>query len=100
MTAEICGTTPEARGFRRKMSAYPASETTPLPRLVHDLADLVGVGLGEGAAEDGEVLGEDVDQAAINLAVAGHHPVARDELLLHPEVPGPVGDQHVGLDEA
>ena len=29
MTAEICGTTPEASVFRRKMSAYPARETTP-----------------------------------------------------------------------
>ena len=29
MTAEICGTTPEAITFRRKMSAYPARETTP-----------------------------------------------------------------------
>src|SRR5213080_3367583 len=29
MTAAICGTTPEARVLRRKMSAYPASETTP-----------------------------------------------------------------------
>src|SRR5438046_8829612 len=29
MIAEICGTTPEARVLRRKMSAYPASETTP-----------------------------------------------------------------------
>ncbi len=29
MTAEIWGTTPEASVLRRKMSAYPASETTP-----------------------------------------------------------------------
>src|SRR5947209_469569 len=29
MIAEICGTTPEARVLRRKMSAYAASETTP-----------------------------------------------------------------------
>src|SRR5438445_252614 len=29
MIAETCGTTPEARVLRRKMSAYPASETTP-----------------------------------------------------------------------
>src|SRR2546430_16898050 len=29
MTAAICGTTPEARVLRRKMSAYPASEATP-----------------------------------------------------------------------
>ena len=29
MITEICGTTPEASVFLRKMSAYPASETTP-----------------------------------------------------------------------
>ena len=29
MITEICGTTPDARVFRRKMSAYPARETTP-----------------------------------------------------------------------
>ena len=29
MTSEICGTTPEAWTFRQKISAYPASETTP-----------------------------------------------------------------------
>src|SRR6266571_9184393 len=29
MMAEICGTTPEARVLRRKMSAYPPSDTTP-----------------------------------------------------------------------
>src|SRR2546425_1080837 len=29
MIAEICGTTPEARGLRRKMAAYTQSEATP-----------------------------------------------------------------------
>src|SRR2546425_9904165 len=29
MMAEICGTTPDARVLRRKMSAYPPSDTTP-----------------------------------------------------------------------
>ena len=29
MTAEICGTTPDASVLRRKMSAYPASDSTP-----------------------------------------------------------------------
>ena len=29
MMAEICGMTPEASVFRRKMSAYPPSESTP-----------------------------------------------------------------------
>ena len=37
-----------------------------LHRQVHHLADLLGVGLGQRAAEDGEVLGEDVDQAAVD----------------------------------
>ena len=42
---------------------------------------LRGVGLGERAAEDGEVLGEDVDQAAVDAAVAADHAVARDLLV-------------------
>ncbi len=29
MTSEICGTTPDAWTLRQKISAYPASETTP-----------------------------------------------------------------------
>ncbi len=29
MIAEICGTTPEASVLRRKMSAYPPSDSTP-----------------------------------------------------------------------
>src|SRR3954451_2193350 len=29
ITSESCGTTPDASVFRRKMSAYPPSETTP-----------------------------------------------------------------------
>src|SRR6185369_3045433 len=38
-------------------------------RLVHDLADLLGVGLGQRAAEHGEVLAEHEHQAAVD------HPV-------------------------
>ena len=37
-------------------------------REIHDLADLLGVGFRERAAEDGEVLGEDVDQPAVDPA--------------------------------
>ena len=54
----------------------------------------------ERAAEDGEVLGEDVDQAAVDPAVAGDDAVAGDHLLLEPEVGGAVGDEAVELDEA
>ena len=45
-----------------------------------------GVGFRERAAEDGEVLGEDVDQAAVDAAIAGDEAVAGDDLLVHAEV--------------
>ena len=66
---------------------------------VHHLADLLGEGAREAAAEDGEVLREEEDQAAVDLAVAGDHAVARDLLLVHPEVGAAVDDEAVGLDE-
>ena len=61
-----------------------------LHRQVHDLADLLGVGLAERAAEDGEVLAEDEDQAAVDGAVPGDDAVAEDALLVEPEVVGAV----------
>ncbi len=64
---------------------------------VHDLDDLGGVGLGERAAEDGEVLREDEDDAAVDAAVAGDEAVAGDALLGHAEVGGAMGDELVGL---
>ena len=66
---------------------------------VHDLDDLGGVGLGERAAEDGEVLGEDEDDAALDAAVAGDEAVAGDSLVGHAEVGGSVGYEFVGLFE-
>ena len=68
-----------------------------LHRLVHHLADLPGVGGGEGAAEDGEVLAEREHPPAVHEAVADHHPVAGDPLPGHPEVVGIVLDEHVPL---
>ena len=68
-----------------------------LHREVHDLADLLGVGLGEAAAEDREVLGEDVDETPVDAAVAGDDAVARDLLLGHAEVEAAVLDQLVEL---
>ena len=69
---------------------------------VHDLDDLGGVGLGERAAEDGEVLREDEDHAAVDAAVAGDEAVAEDALVVgaHAEVGAAVGDEFVGLFEA
>ncbi len=103
--------------LRQKISAYPASETTPSwmrappeslrpttgqpvsHRQVHHLADLLRVGAREAAAEDGEVLREDEDLAPFDQAVAGDHAVAEELLLVHPEVVAAVGLELVELDE-
>ena len=71
-----------------------------LHRRVHDLADLLRVPLGQRAAEHGEVLGEDIDQPAVDRARAGDHAVAGDLLLLHAEVDAVVLDVHVIFFEA
>jgi hypothetical protein len=53
---------------------------------IHDLADFLCIGLGERAAEDSEVLSEDINQPALNASVTGDDTVAGHLLLLHPEV--------------
>ena len=59
------------------------------------------MGFAERTAEDGEVLGKDIDQAAVDLAPAGDDAIARHDLLgLHLELGGPVGDEHVVFFEA
>src|SRR3546814_6943853 len=68
-----------------------------LHRLVHDPADLLGVRLRERAAEHREVLAEHEDQPPVDGAVASHHAVAGDFLLLHAEVEAAVLDLHVPL---
>ena len=67
--------------------------------LVHDLADLLGMGLGQRAAEDGEVLAEDEHHPTVDGAVAGDHAVAGDLLVCHAEVGAAVLDEHVPLFE-
>ena len=66
---------------------------------VHDLADLPCVGLGKAAPEHGEVLGEDVDEPAVDPTVARDDPVAGDLLLGHSEVETAVLDQLIELFE-
>ena len=66
----------------------------------HDLDDLLGVRLGERAAEDREVLRKDVDRPAVDGAVAGHHAVAHEPLLFQAEIVAAVRDEHVELAEA
>ncbi len=64
---------------------------------VHDLADLLGVRLGERAAEHREVLREDGDLAALDAAEPGDDAVAGDALALHAEVVAAVHDEAVHL---
>ena len=68
-----------------------------LERHVLDLDDLLGVRLGQRAAEHGEVLGEDEDRAAVDGAPAGDDAVAGDLDLLHAEIARAVLDEHVEL---
>src|SRR5665647_3268518 len=53
--------------------------------MVHDLADLLGMGFGEGSAEHGEVLAEDEHQPAVDGAISAHDAVPGDLLSVHAE---------------
>src|SRR5690606_37881271 len=53
------------------------------------------MGLGQRTAEDGEILAEDIDLAAVDGAPAGHHAIAGDLLFGHAEVRRAVRDEHV-----
>ncbi len=66
---------------------------------IHDLADLLRVGLAERAAEDREVLREHEDLAAVHRAVAGDDAVAVGTPLGEPEVRAAVLHERVELDE-
>ena len=84
------------------MRAPPASNRpmigrARLHRHVLDLDDLLRVGFGQRAAEHREVLGEQIDRAAVDRAPAGDDAVAGDLLLLHAEIGGAVLDEHVEL---
>ncbi len=59
--------------------------------------DLLGEDLAERAAEDGEVLAEDADPAAVDGPEAGDHPVGVGTVLLEAHAVGPVAGQHVEL---
>ena len=71
-----------------------------LGREVHDLADLLRVGLRQAAAVDREVLAEHEDQAPVDRPVARDDAVGERLLLLHPEVGAAVRDEGVELLEA
>src|SRR5690606_18597320 len=67
---------------------------------VYDLADLLRMGLGERATQNGEVLAEDIDLTAVDGAPAGDNAIAGDLLFGHAEVGRAVGDEHIVFFEA
>lgn len=66
---------------------------------VHDFDDFFGVDAAEAAAEDGEVLAEDVDEAVVDGSPTGDDTVAQDAIVGHAEVVFAVGDEAVDFSE-
>ena len=64
-------------------------------RLVHNLADLLGMGLRQGTAEDREILAKHKHQPAVDGAIAGDHPVTWHLLVLYAEIHRAVLDEHI-----
>ncbi len=77
----------------------PDERAAEAQREVHHLADLLGEGLAERPAEDGEVLREHEDPAAVHETVAGDHAVTVGAPAQHVEVRVAVADERVELDE-
>ncbi len=66
---------------------------------VHDLADLLGNCLRQGAAHDGEILGEDKDRSTAYSSVTGYNGIAGVPTLCQTEIRSPVQDKGVQLFE-
>ena len=62
---------------------------------VHDLADLRRVRFRDRAAQNGKVLAEDIDHAAIDGAPAGDNAITGVLRFLHVKIGAAVGDKHV-----
>jgi RecA/RadA recombinase len=57
------------------------------------------VAFGQRAAEDGEILAEDIDEPAVDRPRSGDDAVAGDHLIRHAEIDAIVLDVHVDLFE-
>src|SRR6185437_9626405 len=66
-------------------------------RELHDFGDFSGVRFGKRAAEDGEVLRENVGQTAVDTSKAANEAVAGRALLGHAEIGAMVLDEFVEL---
>ena len=64
---------------------------------VHHPANLLRMGFGQRAPQNGKVLTKNVNQTAIHPPITGHHTVPQELLLVEPKKVGPVGHQHSQL---
>jgi len=62
---------------------------------IHHLADLGGVGFRERPAGDGEILRPDIDQPAIDRAIAADHAIAQKALAVHAEIAEAMHDETI-----
>ena len=78
----------------------PDHRRSGLEREVHDLANLLRVGLRERPSEHREVLREDVHQPPMDAPVPGDETVAGNDLLVHAEIAAAVRHQLVQFFES
>jgi hypothetical protein len=69
-------------------------------RHVHDLTDFVRHHAAQATAENGKILRVNINQAAVDGAVPGHHGVAGKLLLIQSKIGAVVRAQAIELDEA
>ena len=70
-----------------------------LAGVFEDLADLIGLNLTHGAADDGEILGVSVDDAAVYLAVAANNTITGEVLFFLAKIVAAVDNEGVDLNE-
>ena len=63
--------------------------------LVHDLGNFLGMGLGQGASENGKILAKHENQAAVDGAIACDHAVAGNGLFVHAKIDAAMLHEHV-----
>src|SRR5262249_47708407 len=73
----------------------PNDRRTDIDRLIHDLADLLGVRLAQRPAKHGKVLAEHKNQPSIDRTVPGDDAIAGDLVLVDAEIAAAVLDEHV-----
>ena len=68
-------------------------------RQIHDLGNFAAVALAQRSAENGEILGIQVNQPAINFPPPGDHSIAQRVIFIHAQPDRAVGHEPIYLSE-